>query len=63
LLREVFTLGSASRQLTRRREWVQSASNEDDSDQAARWLGVLQFACPRGTFCKSQCNQRQERVG
>jgi hypothetical protein len=63
LLRAVFSLGSASRQLTRPHGSVQSVSHEDTSDQLARTFPAVQFACSRGTFCKSQCNQQQEHVG
>jgi hypothetical protein len=59
----VFSLGSASRQLRRRRSSVQSASQQDHTDQLARTVPAVQFACSRGTFCKSQCNQEQEQIG
>jgi hypothetical protein len=65
LLRAVFSLGSASRQLRRRRRSIQfsSVSHEDTSDQITRTVPAVQFACSRGTFCKSQCNKRMEQVG
>jgi hypothetical protein len=40
-----------------------SVSQLNDSDQLARRVRSVQFGCSRGTFCKSQCNQRQEQVG
>jgi hypothetical protein len=38
-------------------------SQQDASDQLACTFPAVHFACSRGTFCKSQCNQRQEQVG
>jgi hypothetical protein len=35
----------------------------DDSDKLARGVRPVQIGCSRGTFSKSQCNQRQEQVG
>jgi hypothetical protein len=54
LLRAVFSLGSVSRQSRRWCSSVQSVSHEDASDQECS---------SRGTFCKSQSNQRMEQVG
>jgi hypothetical protein len=70
LLRAVFTLGSASRQLRRRRRSDQISQISQSDSQSSRCLGPLStyipamhFAYSCGTFCKSQCNQRQEQVG
>jgi hypothetical protein len=52
LLRAVFTLGSASRQLRRRRSSVRSFSQQDASDRLARTFPAAQFVCSRGTFRK-----------
>jgi hypothetical protein len=41
LLREVFTLGSASKQLKRRRSSAQSVSNQDASDQITRTVPAV----------------------
>jgi hypothetical protein len=41
----------------------ESVSYQDDTDQSARKVPAVQFACSRGTFCKSHRNQRQEQVG
>jgi hypothetical protein len=42
---------------------ISSVSYQDASDQLARTFPTVQFTCSHGTFCKSQCNQRQEQVG
>jgi hypothetical protein len=44
---------------------VQSSpvSLQDASDRLARTFPAVHFACSRGKFCKSQCNQRKEQVG
>jgi hypothetical protein len=60
LLRAVISLGSASRQLKRRRSQDSPVSQQDASDQLTGTFPAVHFACSRGTFCKSQCNQRME---
>jgi hypothetical protein len=37
-------------------------SQLDASDRLARTFPTVQFTCSCSTFCKSQCNQRQEQV-
>jgi hypothetical protein len=42
---------------------IKSVSLQDASDRLVRTFPAVHFVCSRGTFCKSQCSQRQEQVG